>query len=311
MNKLDELFQDVQAYRSSTEFKQYMEFCAHFRLLGAYNSMLVRTQRDGVRYVLTPSQWKKYNRRPVANSRPLVILMPFGPVDFVFDVSDTEHIPGLPEVEYEKELDMMSNPFKAEGKVVTQEYLVMQENLKMLGIKLDLNLFSGSTLAAQIKREDGVELETIKYHGKSLGLYFPYHFRISINSNAPDAEQFASLCHELGHYFCNHMQPPTPDWWEPRDITQQQEEFEAESVAWLVCQRHGIDNVSTERYLAGYLDKCEKVPQVAVGTIMSAVDQIERLFGKMNLSASPLYKFDDEFYRQVTGKRRVNNGRRR
>ena len=46
-----------------------------------------------------------------------------------------------------------------------------------------------------------------------------------------------------------------------------------------------------------------------MGTIMSAVDQIERLFERMNLSESLLYKYDDDFYYHVTGKRRIRSPR--
>ena len=305
MDRLDELFREVQAYRSSEKFKRYMDFCAHFRMLGAYNAMLVSTQREGVRYVQTSSKWKKYNMRPTANACPLVILMPFGPVDFVYDVSDVEHIPGTQEIKYQEELDKMVKPFRAEGKAITNEVITLQENLKLLGINYDNAMLAGSEMAGVIYEDYGRELTTVIKRGRPFGVNLPHYYTISINSHESDAEEFASLCHELGHYFCRHLPPPTPDWWVPRNITAKQMEFEAESVAWLVCQRHGVDCVSSAHYLSGYLDKCEKVPQVAVGTIMSAVDQINKLFEKMNISDSPLYKYDDDFYCQVTGKRRV------
>lgn len=310
MNKLDELFRDVKEYRSSEKFKNYMEFCARFRLLGAYNALLVATQRPGVVYALTVQQWKKYNMRPTANACPLVILMPFGPVDFVFDASDVEHIPNTPMLKYQEELDNLIKPFSVEGKVIADEVRTLLGNLRLWGINYDPNLLSGSTFAAEIRMEDGEEMGTLKVRGRDFGIMIPYHYRISVNYQADDAEQFAALCHELGHYFCRHILPPTRDWWELRDIRPEQQEFEAESVAWLVCQRHGVQCKSSAAYLAGYMNKSQKVPAVSIGTIMSAVDQIEHMFKAVTVSSTPLYKHDDEFYFRLTGKRRNKAAKR-
>ena len=299
--KLDELFSSIESYRNGTEFKRLMKFCAEFHMVGVYNAMLIDTQRTGVTYALNISGWREYNRRPKPDTHPVMILLPFGPVDFLYDVSDTEHIPGTPEVNYEKELEHIANPFKVEGKLDPKVYEVFLSNLKYFGIKLNPRLFAGSTLAARICRENGRENETIIYKGKPRGVIFPYYYRLSVNGNETDEEQFASICHELGHYFCHHLEPPNDSWWEQRYVSYEQEEFEAECVAWLVCARHGINSTNSIEYIAS---KCNKIPQIAMGTIMSAVDKINHLFVKMNASESPLYKLSSEFYHNYTGKRR-------
>lgn len=306
--KLDELFSSIQSYRDGQSFIRLMNFCASFHMVGAYNAMLIDTQREGVRYALNVAGWRKYNRRPKPDARPVMILMPFAPVDFLFDVSDTEHVPGAPEVGYEDELERLAHPFLVEGKLDPHEYTVFLSNLKYLGIKLNPRLFAGGELAARICREEGCENETIVFKGKNRGVMFPYYYRLSVNGNATDEEQFASICHELGHYFCYHLQPPTMDWWEPRSIAPEQAEFEAECVAWLVCGRHGLKSANSIEYLAG---KCSEIPQIAMGTVMSAVDSIERLFVKLTASESLLYKNSEEFYRNLTGKRRSRNENRR
>ena len=299
--KLDELFSSVQSYREGQAFINLMNFCAHFHMVGAYNAMLIETQREGVTYALNVAGWRKFNRRPKPDARPVMILMPFAPVDFLFDVSDTEHIPNMPEVKYEEELKRLANPFQVEGKLNSQEYNTFLSNLKYLGIKLNPKLFAGGSLAAKICRDEGRENETIMYGGKNRGVMFPYYFRLSVNGNETDEEQFASICHELGHFFCHHLEPPTMEWWEPRNVPYEQAEFEAECVAWLVCGRHGLKSTNSIEYIAG---KCKEIPQIAMGTIMSAVDKIEHLFVKMNASESLLYKLSDEFYYNYTGKRR-------
>lgn len=301
-NKLDELYSSIQSYREGDAFIKMMEFCAEFHMVGAYNAMLIKTQREGVQYALTVSRWAKYNRRPKADARPVMILMPFAPVEFLFDVSDTEHIPGTPDVKYEEELEHLANPFKVEGHLDPGDYGMLLYNLKFLGIMLNNHLFAGGALAAKICQEEGRENQTIMYNGKYRGVMFPYYYRLSVNGNESDEEQFVSICHELGHFFCRHLAPPSEDWWEWRQgLSHAQEEFEAECVAWVVSKRHGINPIHSAEYLA---NKSREIPEIAMGTIMSAVDKIERLFSKINPTESMLYKCSDEFYYNYTGRKR-------
>ena len=64
--------------------------------------------------------------------------------------------------------------------------------------------------------------------------------------------------------------------WEDRSgLSQNTEEFKAECVAWIVCQRHEIDNPS-EEYLAGYLDNNETIPEgISVERVLCAAGRIE------------------------------------
>lgn len=297
-NNLNELFQEVEAYRKSETLRKYLDFCANFHMVGAYNATLIQTQRDGVRYVLTAEKWRKFNRRPKADANPLVILMPFSPVDFVFDVSDTEHIPGAEVVEYEEELERMAHPFKATGKVDKAQMDTLLSNLKYLGIKVNLNLTTGSALAARIRKYMGSELETIKVRGRECGVYFPYYYLMSVSNQATDEEQFVSICHELGHFFCRHLMPPDKDWWEVRSVDEAQKEFEAECVAYEVSRYVGVKSEDSASYLAGYL-KDGQYPPIALGTVMSAVDKVIQLFEPLTPSKALLYKKDMGFQEQM------------
>ncbi len=299
ITRLDELFSAAREYRNSEAFKRHMDFCAHFHMVGAYNAMLLEIQREGVRYVLNEKRWRDYNRRPKPNARPLTILMPFYPLEFVFDVSDTEHIPGTPEIKYEEHLEAIAYPFKVKGELDLKKYDVFLSNLKYLGIKADLSMSAGSILGAHIASYSNEELMTTTIRRRECGLLFPQYFIISVNASETPEEQFVSICHELGHYFCRHMPPPSKKWWEERHVGTVQEEFEAEAVAWLVSERLGIKSDHSEEYLAGYMEKYGNVPDVAVGTIMSAVDRITHLFSPMTPSESLLYKFDGKFRKQV------------
>ena len=71
-------------------------FANSFNNLSVYNSMLVRVQKPGATTVGTRNQWLEIGRQVLPDAVPSVILWPFGPVRFVFELKDTEvdEIPG-------------------------------------------------------------------------------------------------------------------------------------------------------------------------------------------------------------------------
>ena len=100
--------------------------------------------------------------------------------------------------------------------------------------------------------------------------------------------QFHTICHELGHLFCYHQFYTES---KRRKLTIKEREFEAETVAWLVCKRHGIYNPS-EEYLASYAPQGE-IPICSTDLIMKAVAEIERMMeSPFKIKESLWYKED-------------------
>ena len=53
--------------------------------------MLLQIQKPGLSFAASACDWwEGFERRPKEGARPLLILWPFGPVAFVYDVLDTE-----------------------------------------------------------------------------------------------------------------------------------------------------------------------------------------------------------------------------
>ena len=105
----------------------------------------------------------------------------------------------------------------------------------------------------------------------------PLCYDILINETASTESRYATVVHELAHLYCGHVGSPNPKWWpDRRGLDSCAEEFEAESVAYLVCARVGIDNPS-EKYLAGYFQSNGEVPNVSVDLVMKAAGLIEQM----------------------------------
>lgn len=302
---IDRLFRDIQQYRSSEEFRKMIEFYIRFPYIGAFNAALVQQQRPGATFVLSASCWnKKYNRQIKLDARPVVILIPFGPVEFLYDISDTVAIPFTWQTPDDMIIDEISNQFRAKTLKDVKKYLeVLENNLSVYGISLNKGLQTGSEQAAKIQ----VDRQTLIQFNK-LGILHHGYFNIAIKANANPASAIAHMSHELGHLFCRHLRAPSDDWWKERDkLPENVEEFEAETVSYLVCQRIGIETASA-KYLTTYLAHNSNIPTISIERVLSAVDVIEHMLkGNIDVKKGMLYKKDKEFKRKVDVAR--NNSR--
>ena len=299
ISKLDELWDSVVDYRSSKHFYEVMKACARLRHLAPYNAMLVELQRPGAHYVLTAKQWRdQYHRVIKPNARPMLILVPFGPVGFVFDIGDTMTDPAdtrLFKPSDDDILNRIAEPFKTRNDVPKKVLNNLLENLPIHGIHLDTKFDVGASFGAQI--ELGDDLGSIHMDIGSNGqVSWKASYLISVNKNASPGQSFASICHELGHLFCHHL-PMPKDWnerkWEVRHLEHRWREFEAESVAWLVCERLGVEKTS-EDYLASYLEDGMRQDtiheSVSIEQILKATYEVERTLAPMRYSEGLLYK---------------------
>lgn len=265
---LDELFAHTIEYRYSEAYYNMLRFVASFTWYSPFNAMLIHIQRPGAKFVAPAHRWLyKYGRRVKQGARPLVILQPMGPVMFVFDVSDTEGGPLPPEVE---------KPFEVRGGKAGGRLPRTIENSKRDGVNVH-TAEMGSQGAGEIRcAEPGREIEFLfESREKPEKMQIPLRYEVELDKNASEESRYATLAHELGHLYCGHLGTPNPAWWpDRRGLSEPNREFEAESVAYLVCCRAGIDSPS-ERYLSGYVENNKEIPAISLDCVMKAAGLIE------------------------------------
>ena len=302
--EIADLFNDVLEYRDSERFKELLSFCVKLNTLGSYNAMLVKMQCPGAKYVLSRQKWAEYNRRLIPNARPLMILAPFGPVSFVFDISETDPMQDMPLYE-DDFFEELGDPFKAKGYVDIEEYKKLLSNLKFCGVEeKEVFHYSNETIAhIEVSHSEPI-IDIIRWRSK-IPIRFSLDYLLTINAKLPYETQLVGIVHELAHIFCEHIAPPLgtkEPLWEVRRLSKLQQQFEAETVAWLITRRHGIEDSKSVEYLSKYLDNDGKIPVVSVSHIMSAVDKIEPLFETVEIKKSWLYKNVEDFKQFVDEK---------
>ena len=270
--EIDKLYEDVVEYRDSHNFNAALKFIAHFKQMAPFNAAMVNIQKPGSRYVATPARWREMGRYPKAGVRPLVIMQPFGPVCYVYELNDTEGKP-VP--------DEVLNPFQIEGSAegLLDQYV---HSLWKEGIAYRDEDY-GTTLAGFIQVTSKGNNLPLKEHTDKNGHLIscvPHEYDMLINRNLSETEKCATLFHELGHYFCGHLPHSPKNKNVPKyrqGLRHSTREFEAETVCWLVCKRKGIDNPSAS-YLHDYLEENREIPKgISMDAILKAVGKIESL----------------------------------
>lgn len=265
--ELDKLLIEIGTYRRSVELKELYEFVKKFPHIAPYNAMLLHIQKPGSQYVASAAEWKRrFNRTINAGARPLLILRPFGPVAFVFELSDTYGKEPFPE--------KLINPFKVEGTVSSFAFKKLISNLRCDGISYTESDY-GTSSAGYIQKNKSKKEEKIVRGMKEIWVDILYN--MVINRMHPLETKFATIIHELGHLYCGHLGTPNTKWWGDRHyLGKNEKEFEAESVCWLVCERMGLKNPSAE-YLSGYLNYNEYVPNISIDAVLKSVAIIESM----------------------------------
>ena len=102
-------------------------------------------------------------------------------------------------------------------------------------------------------------------------------YRIKVNRNHEPAVQFTTVAHELAHLFLGHLAAdkklsvPTR-----RSMSHGEAELEAESVAFLLCERNGVSSKS-ENYLSNFVKPDTKMEDIDLYQIMRAAGQVETI----------------------------------
>ncbi len=257
-NLLDQMLVDTKLYYRGKDFKALLDFVVRLRNFAPFNAMLLNIQKPGLSYAASKHDWwDKFRRFPKEDSRPLIILWPFGPVALVYDVQDTEG----------HELPKDAFSFTAKGEMSHEEFNSFIVRCEIKGITCKM-VDKGDKMAGSIR--------TVK---RAINKGDRPEYEVKINKNHEPLVQFTTMVHELAHLYLGHLgidivlKAPTR-----QNTSLFQRELEAESLTYLVCSRHGVEPRS-HTYLAGYVDNNLTIDNVDIYQIMRAAGQVENLLG--------------------------------
>ena len=248
------LFDEAAGYRSGKDYAALLAFAVKMRRFGPYNAMLLHRQKPGLSFAATASEWRaRWKREVKEDARPLVVLARFGPVAFVYDIQDTEALPGAPD------LPRDAFAFPAVGNVSEAMLADVVKAIEWMGIRI-ADVDTGDWHAGRIQRTGGA-------------------YTVKVNRNHSRETRLATYAHELAHLVLGHLgadpkhKPRIPD----RQVVRKEvQEIEAESVAFVVCRRRGVRPDSAS-YLAKFIKAGEPVSgTLDVERVMTAAGTVDK-----------------------------------
>ena len=259
---IDQLIAATRLYNTRTAVQELLDFTIRLREFAPFNAMLLHIQKPELTHAATARDWwTRFGRIPKTGTRPLLILRTMGPVDFVFDILDTEG----------EEVPAGAFVFPTLGNLAEWRFLRLIASVAREKIEI-VEFDAGDTKAGWIQ-----PLARSKSpKGKNL-------YRLAYNRNHPSPTRFVTVAHELAHLYLGHLGSDRGRRVADRQTTPHElREVEAETAAYLVARRNGLKPRS-ERYLAKYQGTFEHLNLYA---IMRAANAVETAMG---ISAQKLW----------------------
>ena len=249
----DKLEQGIKELFESERFKEYLRTMSKFYNYSFNNTLLIAMQKPEATYVAGYTSWQRnFDRQVMKGEKGIKILAP---------------APYKAQEEREKIDPLTQKPvIGADGKAVTETVEVLRPAFKVVSV-FDVSQTDGKELPDIIvdelkgtvenyeaffdalRQESPVPISFEDIPGGAKGFFSPVESRIAIQEGMSEIQTVKTAIHEIAHAKLQAFKPDEKA--APEDKKDRHtKEVEAESVAYTVCQRYGIE---TSDYSFGYI----------------------------------------------------------
>jgi antirestriction protein ArdC len=226
--ELELIEKGIEELLKSGKWAEYLKFQSAFHNYSFGNTMLIMVQCPTATRVAGYNTWKKLGRQVLKGQKAIKIL---APMIFKGEKEET----------------------KDNGDKETKEFSYM----KFKGVSVfDVSQTDGEELPTIVQKLEGetevykkmmgivpIPVEEEEITDGSNGYYHLIEKRIAIKKDNSEMQKLKTLIHEWGHHILHNKEAK-------EKVTGDIMELEAESVAFIVCHKLGID---TSNYSFGYL----------------------------------------------------------
>lgn len=272
----------VKAVFQSDKYKEYLKFASKFTDYSARNTLLINLQRPDATLVAAYGKWKQLGRQVERGQTGIEIL---AHVAYKTNqVLETER-PAVDEFGIQlynpdgtEKMETVEKPMTGLAFKKVYVFDVSQTSGKELPdpvIELtgDIDSARKEAVFAALKKVTGIDIEFKDIKGGAKGYYSATNNEIVIKSGMSDAQTLKTAFHEAAH---NLLHDPAKDIVTNKS-PRNEKEVQAESVAFMVAERFGID---TSEYSFPYIASWSDGKQLE--HLKSALQEIQEAAKKIS-----------------------------
>lgn len=279
---IERIDEGVKAVFQSEKYKEYLKFASKFTDYSARNTLLINLQRPDATLVAAYGKWKQLGRQVERGQTGIEIL---APVAYKTNqVLETER-PAVDEFGNQlynpdgtEKMETVEKPMTGLAFKKVYVFDVSQTSGKELPdpvIELtgDIDSARKEAIFAALKKVTGIDIEFKDIKGGAKGYYSATNNEIVIKSGMSDAQTLKTAFHEAAH---NLLHDPAKDIVTNKS-PRNEKEVQAESVAFMVAERFGID---TSEYSFPYIASWSDGKQLE--QLKSALQEIQEAAKKIS-----------------------------
>ena len=272
----------VKAVFQSDKYKEYLKFASKFTDYSARNTLLINLQRPDATLVAAYGKWKQLGRQVERGQMGIEIL---APVAYKTNqVLETER-PAVDEFGNQlynpdgtEKMETVEKPMTGLAFKKVYVFDVSQTSGKELPDPVteltgDIDSARKEAVFAALKKVTGIDIEFKDIKGGAKGYYSATNNEIVIKSGMSDAQTLKTAFHEAAH---NLLHDPAKDIVTNKS-PRNEKEVQAESVAFMVAERFGID---TSEYSFPYIASWSDGKQLE--QLKSALQEIQEAAKKIS-----------------------------
>lgn len=272
----------VKAVFQSDKYKEYLKFASKFTDYSARNTLLINLQRPDATLVAAYGKWKQLGRQVERGQTGIEIL---APVAYKTNqVLETER-PAVDEFGNQlynpdgtEKMETVEKPMTGLAFKKVYVFDVSQTSGKELPDPVteltgDIDSARKEAVFAALKKVTGIDIEFKDIKGGAKGYYSATNNEIVIKSGMSDAQTLKTAFHEAAH---NLLHDPAKDIVTNKS-PRNEKEVQAESVAFMVAERFGID---TSEYSFPYIASWSDGKQLE--QLKSALQEIQEATKKIS-----------------------------
>ena len=255
---------------NSDKYKDFLKTMSKFYNYSAYNSILIGLQNENATFVASAKNWAKQNVKinEEEKGNPIKIICGYDRQVNIYETDDKG----------KNILDENNKPKVKEVRTYINFrpgyiYDIVQTSAKdddrfRLKKESDVIIKNKDKIIKGLEKITGIKIEFANNLGRANGTYNREDNTIRVRGNMGDVKTISTSIHESAHALLHKNKKI--------EKSHEQIEFEAESVAFVVCERLGIDSKENNfLYLANWVGKED------ISEFKNSISDIQRVSNKI------------------------------